>query len=349
MTTLVLRIIAAFTLSILLPIGSVLAQIPVPPPVAVIGDERLPIGDGVLPVFVSADWTKPAPAIRRAIIVVHGYERNAADYARNMMALGPPDDTLVVVPQFLAPEDAAAHHLPDNVLRWRRDLWSGGYPAVGPISLSSFSALDAILGKLGDGILSNLTTIVVAGFSAGGQVVQRYAIVGANETGVAGNTIRVRYVVGSPSSYAYFGDERPLANGTFADFADTAACPQFNHWKYGFAGDLPPYVATVVTNGIPALEGRYARRDVAYLVGSNDNDPNHRFLDKSCAGEAQGLNRLTRMKFFLADMRRRDSDVLRHHMWIIDASAHNEARVFGSACGRAALFGNGICSEAEVQ
>ena len=350
MSNTVARIFAAFALAAVLPICPVPAQTPAPPPVQTIVDGRLAIGEAMLPVFVSADWAMSLPTIRRAVIIVHGYERNAADYARNTIALDPPSDTLVVVPQFLAPEDIAAHHLADNLLRWRHDLWSGGLPAIMPAPLSSYAALDAIISKLSDrATFPNLTGIVVAGFSAGGQVVQRYAIVGENTARTASNENGIRYVVGSPSSYAYFGDERARFDGTFGPFTDTATCPEFDRWKYGFAGDLPSYVAAAVTHGIPALERRYVERDVVYLVGSNDNDPNHRFLDKSCAGEAQGPDRLARMKFFLADMRARDGAMFRQHAWIIDGSAHNEARVFGSACGRAALFRDAACSEPETQ
>src|ERR1700734_4508702 len=122
-----MRLCAAFIGLMLLGAGVARAQEPASPPVAAVVDGRLPIGNAVLPVFVSQDWSQPLPGIHRVVVVIHGYERNAADYARNMMALGSPADTLVVAPQFLAPEDIAAHNLPDDVLRWPREDWSGGY------------------------------------------------------------------------------------------------------------------------------------------------------------------------------------------------------------------------------
>jgi len=321
-----------------------LAEVPVPPPVAVVVDGRLPVGSGVLPIFVSRDWSQPLPAVRRVVVVVHGYERNAADYARNMMGFGAPADTMVIAPQFLAPEDIAAHHLPDTVLRWPHDTWSGGEPALGPAPLSAFDGIDAIIAKLRDReIVPNLSQIVLAGFSAGGQVMQRYAIVGKGELALGRTDVRVRYVIGSPSSYTYFNDERPLPDGNLGAFAGAAACPGFNRWRYGFAGDLPPYVAAVAALGVAGLERRYAQRDIVYLVGGNDTDPDHKFLDKSCAGEAQGPTRLARMQFFFAEMKLRDTSILRHRMWVIDGAAHNEARVFGSPCGRAALFDASGC------
>ena len=323
-----------------------LAQTPAQP-VAVVVDSRLAIGAAQLPVFVSRDWTRPLPDVRRAIVVVHGYSRNAADYARNMMAFGPPSDTLVVAPQFLAPEDIAAHRLPDAVLRWDREQWSDGEPALGPAPLSAFDGYDAILGRLSDGaIFPNLVQIVLAGFSAGGQFVQRYAAIGKGEQGFVRSGIAMRYIIGSAGTYAYFGDERPLPDGGFGAFAGAAACPEYNRWKFGFAGGLPPYVATAASAGVAALEHRYVARDIVYLVGGDDSDPNHRVLNKSCAGEAQGPHRLARMRSFVADMQRRDPDV-KHPMRIIDGAAHNEAAVFGSTCGRAALFGDANCSAQE--
>ena len=323
-----------------------LAETPVPPPVATVLDGRLPIGNALLPLFLSQDWAQPLPQIHRAVIIVHGYQRNAADYAHDVMNFVPPADTLVVAPQFLAVEDIAPHQLPNTMLRWDREAWSDGEPAEGPSPTSAFDVLDAILGKLNDpAILPNLTQIVVAGFSAGGQLVQRYAIVGKGELGLRERNIRVRYVVGSPSSFAYFTDERPRPDGTVARFSDTAACPGFNRWKYGFAGGLPPYVAAVAALGTPGLEQRYLARDVFYLVGADDTNPQHRFLDKSCAGEAQGPTRLARMQFFIAEMKLRGGAAFKQPMHIAAGAAHNAAKVLGSPCGRAALFGDGSCPE----
>jgi pimeloyl-ACP methyl ester carboxylesterase len=342
-----MRLSAALAVLFLLTTGSGYAETP-SPPVAAVLDGRLPVDGGQLAIFASQDWSHPLPAIRRVIIVVHGYGRNAADYARNMTALAPAADTLVVAPQFLAPEDVAAHHLSDDVLRWQHDEWSGGSLSDGAIAVSSFRALDAVVAKAGDrAIFPNVLQIVVAGFSAGGQVVQRYAIVSGAELTLMRAGIRERYVVGSPSSYTYFTDERPRTDGTFGPFADAATCPSYNRWKYGLAGDMPPYVAAVAALGVGGLERRYAGRDIVYLGGANDTDPNHRLLDKSCAGEAQGPNRLARLQFFFAKMKQRGGNVFKQRMAVVADAAHNEAKVFGSPCGRAALFDETGCPDVQ--
>lgn len=319
------------------------ADVPVPPPVAIVAAARLPVGSGELPVSVSPDWSRPLPQIRRAVVIVHGYERNAADYARWIEALAPAG-TLIVAPQFLAVEDIAAHRLPGSVLRWSRGAWSGGWPAEGPAPLSAFDALDALLARLGSrATLPNLSQVVLAGFSAGGQLVQRYAVVGNGEAALP-QGVSLRYVVASPSSYVYFSDARPQADGALGAFAGAADCPQYGRWKYGFAGELPPYVAAALHDGPPALEQHYARRDVVYLLGAADTDPHHRFLDQSCAAEAEGPTRLARGIAYFRAMQTRDGAILNQKLAEVPGAAHNARKVFDSPCGRAALFGEAGCT-----
>src|ERR1700750_2662202 len=50
-------------------------------PVRAIADARLSVGgQGVLPLYLSNDWSMPLPTISRAIIVLHGRLRNADEY-----------------------------------------------------------------------------------------------------------------------------------------------------------------------------------------------------------------------------------------------------------------------------
>ena len=269
---------------------------------------------------------------------MHGYQRNAVDYERIGEGLAPPPGTLVVAPQFLAADDIGPRQVSGDVLNWQRELWASGLPANGPAPLSSFDAIDALLARLGDRTaFPNLNRVVLAGFSAGGQLVQRYAIVGKGEDALGRAGVVLRYVVGSPSSFAYFGGARP-EDGRIVPFAAAPSCPQYNNWRYGFAGNLPPYVVAAIAPGVPALEQRYAARDVVYLAGKSDIDPHHRFLDTSCSAEAQGADRLSRTRNYFELMRQRDAAILRHRLWTAPGAAHNAAKVFGSLCGRRALF-----------
>jgi len=318
-------------------------------PVKVVADQRLtvtaPAGTGELALYVSRDWSKPQPGVTRAVIVVHGRLRNADVYnasaEKALAAAGEAGrSAILVVPQFLADIDAAAFHLPAATLRWSAAGWEGGAEAKGPAPISSFAALDAILARLADRTLfPDLTTIVVAGHSGGGQVVQRYAILGQGEAAPTASGIAVRYVVANPSSYAYFSADRPDGEGGFAPFTGAAACPKFDRWKYGMA-ELPAYAGAATP---AALEQAYLGRDVTYLLGTADTDPNHPALDRSCMAEAQGPYRLARGEAYVQYLRGRHPDEFRQKLLLVPGVGHDGDRMLTSACGLAALFDRPGC------
>ncbi len=309
-------------------------------PVRVVADARLTVttqaGTGEVPVYLSAGWSRPLPNITRAVIVVHGVERNADVYLRGAEAAraadGPAGEaTLLIVPQFLADIDVTTFRLPPAVLHWSTGGWSEGEPARGPAPLASFDVFDAILQRLADrALLPNLAHVVLAGHSAGGQVVQRYSVVGRGEAALVARGLMLRYVVANPSSYLYFSDDRPMP-------VDRAACPQFDRWKYGLAG-APPYVGD--TTG---MEARYAGRQVVYLLGTADTDPQHPALDTSCEGEAEGRYRLARGEAYFAYLETRHPRALAQRVALVPGVGHNGAKMFGSVCGLAALFDRPGC------
>jgi hypothetical protein len=86
-------------------------------------------GEAEMPFEVSLDWTKPQPQVTRAVVMFHGKGRNVEGYYRATLqaaerAGGDAAATsIIVAPQFLNDEDAEAHRLPSNVLRWRQGTW----------------------------------------------------------------------------------------------------------------------------------------------------------------------------------------------------------------------------------
>lgn len=303
-----------------------------------VGPQRLwldtPAGRAELPLYASRDWAKPQPDITRAVIVIHGARRDADVYFRigeaALAASGDPH-AMVIAPQFLAGRDIGAHHLPPDTLRWSLTGWEGGEPARGPAPVSSFDALDAILRRLGDhAFYPALRSIVVAGHSGGGQVVQRYAILTHADRALPG--IHLRFVVANPSSYAWFTPERPVP-------FDHAACPGFDRWKYGMHG-LPPYAGG---ESPAALEAAYAARDVVYLLGTADTDPAQSALDRSCAAEAQGPFRYARGMSYALAMQRRHPDGPAVRVLQVLGVGHSGEAMFTSTCGLAALFDRPGC------
>jgi pimeloyl-ACP methyl ester carboxylesterase len=311
-------------------------------PVKVVATARIQVGsEGSLPLYVSADWSKPLPGITRAILVLHGRLRNADVYYRSALtaqaAAGDAGkSTIMIVPQFLAGIDVAAYHLRADTLHWSLEGWEGGDPAEGPQPASSFDALDAILARLADQhLFPDLKQVVVAGHSGGGQVVQRYAIATKGEAALKADNIAIRYVVANPSSYAYFSAERPEPQ-------IAASCPGYNKWKYGMEA-RPPYLAS----SSPAeLEQRYVARQVIYLLGTKDTNPDHPALDKSCMAEAQGPYRYARGHSYAAVMAARDGGTPNHRLWDVADVGHDGDKMLTSPCGLAALFDLAGCAAA---
>ncbi|MBL0796742.1 MULTISPECIES: alpha/beta fold hydrolase [Pseudomonas] len=275
----------------------------------------------------------PAPAkIERVLIVIHGRLRNAETYRKSgevaAELAGQTANTLVIAPQFLNESDVSLYSLPASVLRWQGNDWMGGGLSTGPNPLSSYAALDEIVGRLSDRKqFPDVKQIVIFGHSGGAQVVQRYALLAQEQPALKTEGIRLRYVVANPSSYAYFNEQRPVA-------FDHAKCPGFNRWKYGLMD--PPIYSGGQT---PAqLEGRYVKREVIYLLGQQDTDPQHPALDKSCAAKAQGAYRLERGKLFFGYLLRRHPEGVNQRLIEVPGVGHNGDGMLTSPEGQKALF-----------
>jgi hypothetical protein len=311
-------------------------------PVKVVADLRMAVGtQGVLPLYVSADWSNPLPGITRAVVVVHGVTRNADVYfqfaQRAQATAGEAGKgTILIAPQFLTEVDADANNLSPDMLRWKLYGWEAGFPAVSPAPASSFDALDAMLAKLADRrLFPNLKQVVISGHSGGAQLVQRYAIAAKGDSALTQAGIGVRYVVADPSSYAWFGQDRP-------ERSIAASCPGFDNWRYGMQKP-PPYLAG---STVAELEQAYRARRVIYLLGTLDNDPNHRALDKSCMAEAQGPDRYARGHAYAAAMQARNNGAPNHSVWDVPGIGHRGGRMLASPCGLKALFDKPGCDAA---
>ncbi|WP_240159266.1 MULTISPECIES: alpha/beta hydrolase [Burkholderiaceae] len=324
-------------------------------PVSRIADTRMPVdlpgtpaGRAEFPLYLSLDWNQPQPQVTRAVIVIHGKLRNAYTYFRSAEKAREAaresganvDGTLLIAPQFLATLDFGMRDEPADLLRWDQNGWMAGDNAVAPAPLSSYAVLDAIVERLADRTrFPNLRHVVFAGHSGGGQVVQRYAVA-ARESGLlAKENIDVRYVISSPSSYAYFDAERPDADGKPAPFGNAAACPAFNDWKYGME-KRPAYLSERTA---AQLEATYATRRVYYLVGGDDNDPQQKALDQSCSAEAQGPQRVARAEGYFRYLQMRHPQGLNQSFHVVPGVGHDGARMLGSVCALAAIYDTPGC------
>jgi len=264
--------------------------------------------------------------------MIHGWSRRGVDDgdAAAARAGGAAAHTIVIAPLFPIPADIEAHALPASVLRWGVEDWKSGRPALAPAPVSVFDAVDTIVARLADKrLFPHLRTIVIAGHSAGGQLVQRYAAVG-HANARAGTGIAVRYVVANPSSYLYFGNARPKPLAP-----DDKPCHAVDHWPYGFEGRLPAYVQVTPAQA----EATYVAQDLVYLLGTDDVDPRHPELDKSCAAETQGATRLERGRAYFAALRASEGGLASQRIVEVPGVGHHGRAMFTSAAGVAVLFG----------
>jgi pimeloyl-ACP methyl ester carboxylesterase len=301
--------------------------------VAVVSPERFHLQAGDLSLGLSQDWRQPLPRVTRALIIVHGRLRNAQTYLQSGKEAaehaGVGAATLVIAPQFLNNADVRRHALGQQVLRWNGNSWMAGEPSVGPGQLSSYGVLDQLIKHLGNRTLfPALKEIVVAGHSGGGQVVQRFALTGHDHPTLQAEGIRLRYVVANPSSYAYFSPQRPVQ-------FDATLCPGFNDWKYGMQ-HLPAYAHG---QSPQHLEQVYVSRDITYLLGQQDTNPNHPALDKGCEAETQGAYRLIRGHHYFDYLTLRHPQ-LRQKLVEVPGVGHDGDRMFTSPEGQKALFPN---------
>ena len=269
-------------------------------PVQAVGDQRVRIGG---PAWLMCHASRPLDGRGRGdgplVIVVHGALRDSDRYlahARHAARLAGADP-LIVAPQFLADVDAgAAAGAPDGALYWGVEGWKGGYPALGSAAVSSFAAMDSLLGQLAPLASTGLAStglastglasaghdpaVVLFGNSAGGQFVNRYAAVGRGPDVLAGRGLRMRFIVSNPSTYLYFDRERPVS------VPDGA---RVNDWRYGFDG-APGYVDMGPRQSLE----RYLGRHVTIVLGALDTDRASLLLEVSPAAMAQGANRFDR-------------------------------------------------------
>jgi pimeloyl-ACP methyl ester carboxylesterase len=320
-------------------------------PVRRIGDRWLSVpseaGAVRVPYFGSGDLATPQPMVSRAVVILNGTLRNADDYYASGVAAAKSAGAdlrrvFILAPQFLATPDVEAVSAADDVPLWSLDGWKDGARALRPQhGPSSFTVLDMILQALLDRRrFPSLGVVVVAGHSAGGQVVQRYAATSRADAEVRSAGITLRYVVANPSTYLYFDDRRVTAEGGLAAFP-RASCPSFNRYKYGLE-DANEYVGS--PDGL-ALARRYAQRDVTYLLGEEDTNPRAPYLDTTCAAAAQGASRRERGERYVRYLQLLLGAEIgqRHRHYIVPGVGHDHAGIFGSPCGLRQLYGDGRC------
>ena len=289
--------------------------------------------------------------VTRAVVVVHGAERTAATTFREMLAAALQaralDDTLVVSPRFASNDGDCADALEPDELNWRCEVpgdWRTGGSAINDEGTTSYDVLDQVLRELSrHEIFPNLHLIVVAGHSAGGELLTHYEMSNQVHEQLG---IPITYVVANASLYSYLDDLRPLQNSSqatvssaqsgappeetfsFAPFADAGRCSTYQRWPFGLA-DRRGYAARVPEE---LLKKQLVTRPTTYLLGGRDTRSLAGFF-ASCPAMAQGPTRLARGLAFGEYVREQYG--AQHKTIVIPACGHN-ARLHVYRRGRAA-------------
>ena len=266
----------------------------------------------------------------RAVLVIHGANRDADAYYENMWEAAAQEDaqfrTLIVAPWFRIGADLPG---PDEVFWDDNSDWKQGDLSVAP-AISSFQVLDEMLDVLHKRVaFPNLRQVIITGHSAGGQYVQRFGL--ASTTAAPLDMLPTLYAPANPSSYAYLNDERPL-DGTYKK---PIGCVGYNHWGYGL---VQPNIYVKQTSP-EQLRAQYRERRLVYLLGQLDTDPNDSLLDVSCAAMVQGAHRLERGLQFHGYLEYYFSTPV-HEVLVIPGVGHSSSGMFKSPGVRQLFFGD---------
>lgn len=314
-----------------------------------------------VPYDANSSLSASSVQIQRAVVTVPGSSRSSSyayDTLLEAAAIAGASDgtTLVVAPQFLIEADIGYHLLPADWLFWSDGGWKEGSQSLSTLSnprparLSSFAVVDSILYRIASRN-PNLQSVVVAGHSAGGQFVHRFAAGSTVEQTLQSEFgIDVAYVVANPSSYLYFDPQRVTADDQFAVPSDSViqSCPDYDDYKYGLQA-RNVYMSRLSR---AKIRSQFAARAVSVLLGELDADPNALDLDIGCAAMLQGANRFERGTIYGSYLLRYyGTGVATTHRTIpVPGVGHDSRGMFTSACGVAELFGGseGGCTPVDV-
>lgn len=292
-------------------------------------------------------------AITRVLVMVHGAGRDAPNYFRSALAAaflaGALDNTLVVAPRLASNDGRSCRDtLAANEVSWNCNSWRSGGPALSDSAVTSFDFLDEILRKVArKDLFPNLQVIVVAGHSAGGQVVNRYEMTNRVHDNLG---VPVRYVVANPSSYAWPGPERPTqaawsptanppgyipelpaAAPAFVPLGEGRGCTSYDQWPYGLQNRSGYSAAETDAQ----IRTQLASRPTTYLVGELDILPLGGF-DSSCAAMAQGPTREARGQAFARYVNERLG--ARQPAVVVPLCGHNARCMFTSEAALPLMF-----------
>ena len=270
--------------------------------------------------------------VERAIVVIHGLDRNADDYFGYIVSPaqqeGELERTIIIAPRFPNNTDTVL----EGYLYWRSYFWRYGDRSVNGGGISSFDVMDDIARRLGNqDVFPNLREVVLTGHSSGGWFSSRWASGSAVPDSLS--HLAFHFIPANSGSYLYFNGYWPRLDNSAMDsfYIPNTSCA-YNNYPYGL-NNKNNYMSRTSN---ATLSSRYRERRVTYLLGDADTQRTQGF-DASCAADFQGWNRILRGKWFFNYMEA-FFPTDNHDLVIVPGVAHSGRDMYNSAAGRQLLF-----------
>jgi len=250
-----------------------------------------------IPCASNLDITAYHPNVERFILAIHSSSYNADTYLNSVIELSEhygqlQDKYLVLAPSLFKYNKT---DLKDIVTWDVNPFWGSSRASYKgeKITLSAYEIIDHMLNTIvRSGSFPNIKSIVILGYSAGGQMVNRYAASNKFEYRVAKRLgIKMKYLVMAPSSYVYFNNKRAVTGTTDRFHIPRLEQKKYNNWGYGLDNLYSYHKKNFITADY--MRKNYYNKKILYLVGSKDNKKDSS-MSTTKGAILQGDNRMQR-------------------------------------------------------
>lgn len=148
--------------------------------------------------------------------------------------------------------------------------------------------------------------------------------------------ISSKSIIANPGTYVYMSPERRVGESETEFAVPDINCSDYNEWSFGLE-DLYVYPSRA---GADQIREWYSTREVVYLLGQNDNDPNASTLPRSCRAMTLGNHRYERGRIYYNHIVRTfDEEIKSLHFKVeVPGVGHSNFDIYNSEEGQKVLF-----------